>query len=442
MSDTETDSTDRPGRVLSNRMIVTCAAFLGILALAMAWLLLARFGDGTPAGNARLDAVRTVGTLVLGAGGGVALLLTARRQQTAERELVEKRRELALRERAQAHSERVQLHAEKVAADTHAHQIRVAESSETDAAARRVTELFDTAVDKLGSDKAAVRFGGLYALERLGTHDPDQREAIVKVLCAYLRMPYQAIGADPRPDTEESAKAHHRNRREEHEVRRAVERLLGAHLRPGSNAEPVAAYWSGVSLDLAGATLVEADWADCTFPAPVDFRDSVFLTGGSFDRCRFTDTATFSGAVFENSVNFEESKFESGALFDRAKFDANAYFGGVEFHNGSWFHSAIFGAKAHFDDTYFRYRTTLRDAQFDAETLFALVSKVHNFSRARVRFGAAADVPAQEEFWIDLTPVGLDEDHVREHTSRMTADQATAFTGVLAELELLVSDSR
>ena len=46
-----------------------CAALLVLLAGALAWLLLANYGDGSAANNARLDGIRTVGTIVLGAGG-------------------------------------------------------------------------------------------------------------------------------------------------------------------------------------------------------------------------------------------------------------------------------------------------------------------------------------------------------------------------------------
>jgi hypothetical protein len=40
-------------------------------------------------------------------------------------------------------------------------------SSEHDATQRRITETYTKAVDQLGSDQAAVRLGGPYALERL-----------------------------------------------------------------------------------------------------------------------------------------------------------------------------------------------------------------------------------------------------------------------------------
>jgi len=93
-----------------------------------------------------------------------ALLLAIRRQLLAEtaHELAERNHQIALQ--AQAHTE-------------------------TDAAERRVTDLYTTAVEQLGSADAAVRLGGLYDLERVAQNNPAQRQTIVNVLCAYLRIP-------------------------------------------------------------------------------------------------------------------------------------------------------------------------------------------------------------------------------------------------------------
>jgi hypothetical protein len=98
----------------------------------------------------RVEVIKTVLGVGAGAGAIVALVLAGRRQWTAE---------------------------------------RVAADAKLDAAERRVTELYTKAVEQLGSDKAAVRLGGLYALERLG-QDTSQRQAVVNVICAYLRMPF------------------------------------------------------------------------------------------------------------------------------------------------------------------------------------------------------------------------------------------------------------
>jgi hypothetical protein len=44
-----------------------------------------------------------------------------------------------------------------------------------------------TAVDQFGSDKAVVRHGGLYALERVAQNNSTQRQTVVDAICAYLR---------------------------------------------------------------------------------------------------------------------------------------------------------------------------------------------------------------------------------------------------------------
>lgn len=62
--------------------------------------------------------------------------------------------------------------------------------TEHDATERRITDLYTKAADQLGSDKAPVRLAGLYALERLAQSNTGQRQTIINVLCAYLRMPY------------------------------------------------------------------------------------------------------------------------------------------------------------------------------------------------------------------------------------------------------------
>jgi hypothetical protein len=66
---------------------------------------------------------------------------------------------------------------------------QVAEYNHEDVAARRVTELYTKTVEQLGSDKAAVRHGALYALyapEHVTQDNRSQRQPVVNVLCAYF----------------------------------------------------------------------------------------------------------------------------------------------------------------------------------------------------------------------------------------------------------------
>ena len=82
---------------------------------------------GTERANSRLDAVRTGLAAGAGAGAAVGLMLAFRRQ-----------------------------HHQEIATDL----------TDCDATERRITELYTKAVEQLGSDKAPVRLGGLYARVR------------------------------------------------------------------------------------------------------------------------------------------------------------------------------------------------------------------------------------------------------------------------------------
>jgi hypothetical protein len=145
--------------------------------------------------------------------------------------------------------ERAQVQFEQVAETNRRHAERVAEASESDAAARRVTELYTAAVEQLGSDKAPVRLGGLYALERLAQDNPDPsalRQTVVNVLCAYLRMPWAPPGDAPPEEAEESIQVLYERRMQEREVRLTAQRILrDHHLRPGADHDqPVAGFWT------------------------------------------------------------------------------------------------------------------------------------------------------------------------------------------------------
>jgi hypothetical protein len=211
------DSTDqRPAyRVLSTRTIALSAAALVVIGVGVGvWLLIA-YGDGTVESSNRLDAIKTAGTIVVGTGGAGALWLAARRQRTSE---------IALRQKDLDH--------EKVDRD-YALRERMAAASEADALERRVTDLYTKAAEQLGSDKAPVRLAGMYALERLAQATPDQRQTVVNVLCAYLRMPFDAFAVDPVVA-------------EEHQVRLTAQAFRSR--TPSAAPRPVGTTWISTSL--------------------------------------------------------------------------------------------------------------------------------------------------------------------------------------------------
>jgi Pentapeptide repeats (8 copies) len=241
---------------MTTRAILVGAAVVVLVASVMLVLLLVLYGNGTPQDQAHLDAVRTAGATVIGTGGAVALLLAARRQRSTELTLE--------------------------------HQQRVAAAADHDANERRVTELYAQAAEQLGSEKAPVRLAGLYALERLGKLNPAQRETIINVVCAYLRMPFTAPGERPVPEANDLDHAQHQERTQELQVRLTAQRILHRHRRAAEQD----ALWI-VPVDLDGANLDHAYLPGINLADATLYRAD--LTGAEFagaDLARADLTAT------------------------------------------------------------------------------------------------------------------------------------------------------
>lgn len=290
-------------RPLSNWSIAAGALVVLAVAAVVSFVLLRRYGG--QGAQIQLDAIRTAGTLIVGTGGAVALLLTARRQRYTELTLVH---------------------------------------TTSDATERRITELYTKAADQLGSDKAPVRLAGLHAMERLAQNTPEQRQTIVDVICAYLRMPYTPPENQP-PAEDAPAEEHTRyeNRRQEQQVRLTAQDILSRNLRINQHnvgqrrrrwwhrtPPPAVPNWPGISLDLAGALLVEFELTGCQLDY-ANFRHAQFTNFAYFDGAQFTDRANFEGARFSGKVHFEAAQFTGGAYFGLAQFTNSAYFDGAQF---------------------------------------------------------------------------------------------------------------
>jgi uncharacterized protein YjbI with pentapeptide repeats len=360
-------------RVLSTRTIGVAAAMLVAIGVGLAGWLLSVYGAGTESDRAQLDAIRTAGAIVVGTGGAAALWLAARRQRTTEIALQQKDIDQAQADRAHALQEKVAAetlaHQEKVAAETKAHQERVAAETERDAAERRVTELYTKAVEQLGSDKAPVRLGGMYALERLAQNVPDQRQTIVNVLCAYLRMPYAMPPTNAADDNEASIEptgnpeAREEIREQERQVRLTAQRILAAHLHPGWFDAPIETFWHGIDLDLTGATLLDFDLSCChirnagfshaQFRGTTKFIDAWFNAFAEFDRAQFTGDANFERARFTSYTKFDRAKFHGTAKFSEAGFSGLAAFAQAQFGGHAWFDKTRFHAGIRFDAAHF-----------------------------------------------------------------------------------------
>jgi len=198
---------------------------------------------------------------------------------------------------------------------------RAAEDGRVDARERRVTEIYTRAVEQLGHESAAVRLGGIYALDRLGRRHAEYRQVVVDVWCAYLRMPVE-VAAEPgkaiAPMGADSGEAGSGGGRVfpagEREVRLSVQRLIAERLRGGEEDGDV--YWAPLDVDLTGAVLLNPDFTACRFG------------GAVFDDAVVSGMAFFDGAVFEGHVGLANVDFAATARFRQASFEGATFISG------------------------------------------------------------------------------------------------------------------
>ncbi len=259
-----------------------------------------------------MEAVRTGLAAGAGAGAAVGLLLAFRRQR---------------------------------------HQEIATALGDYDATERRITELYTKAADQLGSDKAAVRLAGLYALERLADNHVSHRQSIVEVICAYLRMPYEMPGEEAEPQVAHAA-------REERQVRLAAQRILNQHLCLTAAAAavelPLAVtssklrFWSGISIDLTDAALIDWNFHGCHVRRATFIRKRI-LGGAYFGDAVITEIAVFGGATFTGHAWFTDATLGGDAWFLETVFASDAIFRGATFGGRGDFTDAVFHDRVHLE---------------------------------------------------------------------------------------------
>lgn len=350
--------------------IVPAALLVGGAASGVAWWLLSTLPPlptSAEEATARQGAIQTALALAAGIGAAITLMLAFRRQRHQE-------------------------HAAHVTAYLTERNARlaeqVAEHNRQDATERRVTELYTKAVEQLGHTTAAVRLGGLYALERLAQDNPDHRQTIVNVICAYLRMPYT-----PPSDSAQQGSVHAVLRatvagvstpatghdpHEERQVRLTAQRILVDHSHDNRTPEQREMelagprFWEGMRIDLNGATLIDLDLTGC------------HLTDAQFGEAIFEGDFRINGVAFEGGVRFDGATFKKSAWFENITFRGNANFGWVAFRGSAWFTKAVF-----MSDVNFTQATFARNASFAKATFMKRASFFLATFTQEVRFGGA-----------------------------------------------------
>lgn len=237
-------------------------------------------------------------------------------------------------------------------ADRPAEANRAAGTVHPVAAAPRTTDVFGHATNQLGSDKLVVRTAGLYALEHLAQDVPARRQAVVNVICGYLRMPF-------RTDDDVA---------QEREVRITAQRILEKHLYRGrhDHEKPASAFWDDIDVDLTSAYLIDTCLANCRIKNAV-FDDVVFSGTTEFSRTRIA-YARFDGTRFDGSADFSSSKLHR-CSFHRATFGGDATFTGAELDDPD-FADSVFRQKAMFWQTSFRWGAAFHRAEFHGPAEF------------------------------------------------------------------------
>jgi hypothetical protein len=323
-------------------MLVAALAVLAAIWITTVWLMgeTIHVAPASDRAKARIEAVRTGLTAGAGIGAAVALLLSFRRQ-----------------------------HHEEVSSA----------NIDFDATEKRITELYTKAVEQVGSDNMVIRLGGLYALERLAQNHPQQRQTIVNLICAYLRMPYvppggysavaasgDAAEAEPSdvPPTDLASltpdHAEEERRGQELHVRSAAQNVLAGLLRlPSGTDDPKR---PTLDLDLTAAVLIGFDmskcrvgranftgarfgyayWGDPAGLRETNFTESVFVGEALFGGARVSARADYGRAMFESDAHFRAAIFESDACFEEAMFNSHVEFDRVNFWGTVRFNQAKF----------------------------------------------------------------------------------------------------
>lgn len=321
---------------------VTLAGLLTLLGTFASLIFLLKYTQGLGSADqarANLDAIRTALSIAVGTGGAFALWLAARRQRSTEIQLAENAR---------------------IANDSRLHQERVAESNDFDTRERRITDLYSKAVEQLGSDKAPVRLGGLYALERLGQGNADHLQTIINIFCAYLRMPFH-LPEDTGVHNYRSAPYSALKKKdedalrpyEELQVRLTVQRLLKTFLQQGDGHPKNSCNCKKVfDVDLRGALLIGLDLRGCHIGA-ADFGHTRFASTPHFRQTIFREDAWFYEATFDCVVDFNDVTFLDRAIFTRCMFPGRLGMRRAQFRGEAYFEAPTLGSEANFEEASF-----------------------------------------------------------------------------------------
>ena len=271
-------------------------------------------------------------------------------------------------------------------------------------AARR--DRYIEAVDKLSSENASVRLGGVYALvglvdEWLDDDNMDREsrikegQIIINNFCSYIRSPFplaekieeyearKELEKLQKTDSEKLSKkdssrlqillkrfkdsdeyekpkditADYAKLHEEQDVRRAI--FDEIHKRSsnivkdekGKVVETIPGLWSDFDFNFSRApifyplnnlTIEKGNFSNAKLYTDTNFTDSIFIHTANFSEATFIDIVSFQRVTFAHTADFYEASFAHTANFSNASFTHTSDFWRVTFAHTANFSDATF----------------------------------------------------------------------------------------------------
>lgn len=259
---------------------------------------------------------------------------------------------------------------ERLAIEQHGATLRTSE---------HFSERFAQAAEMLGSERAATRMGGAYALAALADEWKENRQQCVDLMCGYLRTPIQSVTSQrpgeaavpkidlpPPPKTPRQLLPRPQHSPVVHpsviDSYRASRADAAARYVEGAGADEIAvrkamvssiargtrrsaadlSSWSNMTFDLSKCYLEDLDFSDCRFLQKVDFNGTIFSGTTNMRAAYFAQNAQFDGCIFTGRTWFSGAVFAGHAWFRAAEFCKEAAFGRVTFQSGMLFNFVHF----------------------------------------------------------------------------------------------------
>ena len=278
-------------------------------------------------------------------------------------------------------------------------------------AARR--DRYIEAVDKLSSNNAPVRLGGVYALvglvdEWLDDDNIDEEtrikegQIIINNLCSYIRSPFTLAAKAKDFESNKPPNSHNKKTytedymkfHEEKDVRRTILTEIVNRIRTSDSSHELKKHtqeseassknWKTFIFDFSKAPIfyeletltyetlklegvvfyIRPDFTGKIFNSSVSFQSCRFTRGACFRQTRFMGLTDFSFTHFEEEADFSMSQFSIYANFSSSYFRTTSDFSIAEFNGYVSFIGTRFKAKADFSVATFKYTTSFAHARF------------------------------------------------------------------------------